>query len=102
MEKQNECNNNMKFSRNKLSSFKVDDYVTTKIDKVDKVTPFHPNVGKILSIENNYAKVVTKFGVISTNRLNKCTRTNILFDFSKEIPFSTTTTTTIFYSFTGK
>ena len=95
MEKQSEYNKKMKLSRNKPSSFKVDDYVTIKIDKVDKTTPLHPNVilGKILSMENDYAKVVTKFGVISTyistNRLNKCTRTNIVFDFSKEIPFST-------------
>ena len=95
MEKQNEYNKKMKLSRNKPSSFKVDDYVAIKIDKVDKTTPLHPNIilGKILSMENDYAKVVTKFGVISTyistNRLNKCTRTNIVFDFSKEIPFST-------------
>ena len=95
MEKQNEYDKKMKLSRNKPSSFKVDDYVAIKIDKVDKTTPLHPNIilRKILSMENDYAKVVTKFGVISTyistNRLNKCTRTNIVFDFSKEIPFST-------------
>lgn len=95
MDNQSEYNKKMKLSRNKPSSFKVDDYVTIKIDKVDKTTPLHPNVilGKIICMENDYAKVVTKFGVISTyistNRLNKCTRTNIVFDFSKEIPFST-------------
>jgi len=95
MDKQSEYNKKMKLSRNKPSSFKVDDYVTIKIDKVDKTTPLHPNVilGKIISMENDYAKVVTKFGVISTyistNRLNKCTRKNITFEFSKEIPFST-------------
>lgn len=70
-------------------------YVTIKIDKVDKTSLLHPNVvlGKIICMENDYAKVVTKFGVISTyistDRLNKCTRKNITFDFSKEIPFST-------------
>ena len=69
----------MKLSRNKLRSFKVEDYVTIKIDKVDKTTPLHPNVilGKIINMENDYAKVVTTFGIISTyistNRLNKCT-----------------------------
>ena len=95
MDNQTEYNKKMKLSRSKPSRFKVDDYVTIKIDKVDKITPLHPNVilGKIISMENDYAKVVTKFGVISTyisrNRLNKCTRTNIVFDFSKEIPFST-------------
>ena len=88
-------NKKMKLSRNKQRSFKVEDYVTIKIDKVDKTTPLHPNVilGKIINMENDYAKVVTTFGkistYISTNRLNKCTRTNVLFDYTKEIPFST-------------
>ena len=88
-------NKKMKLSRNKQRSFKVEDYVTIKIDKVDKTTPLHPNVilGKIINMENDYAKVVTTFGIISTyistNRLNKCTRTNVLFDYTKEIPFST-------------
>ena len=65
-----------------------------KIDKVDKTSPLHPNVliGKIITVENDYAKIVTKFGrvntYISTNRLNKCTATNINFDYSKEIAFS--------------
>ena len=92
MDKQREYNKKMKLTRNQPSSFKVDDYVTIKIDKVDKTTPLHPNVllGKIISMENDYAKVVTKFDVISTyistNRLNKCTRTNIVFDLSKKIP----------------
>ena len=96
MDSQTNYNKKMKLSRNKQRSFKVEDYVTIKIDKVDKTTPFHPNVilGKIINnIENDYAKVVTTFGIISTyfstNRLNKCTRTNVLFDYTKEIPFST-------------
>ena len=92
MDKQREYNKKMKLTRNHPNSFKVDDHVTIKIDKVDKTTPLHPNVllGKIISMENDYAKVVTKFDVISTyistNRLNKCTRTNIVFDLSKKIP----------------
>ena len=53
MDKQREYNKKMKLTRNQLSSFKVDDYVTIKIDKVDKTTPLHPNVllGKIISME---------------------------------------------------
>ena len=84
----------MKESKRKGPTFCVDEYVAIKIDRVDKSSPLHPNVliGKIITVENNYAKVVTKFGrlktYISTNRLNKCTETNISFDFSKEITFS--------------
>ena len=50
--------------------------VSIKIDPVDKMSPFHPNVwiGKITEVENDNAKIVTKFGrlktYISTNRLN--------------------------------
>ena len=69
--------------------------MSIKIDKVDKTSPLHPNVliGKITEVENDYVKIVTKFGrlktFISTNRLNKCTATNIVFDYGKEITFST-------------
>ena len=95
IDSQTNYNKKMKLSRNKQRSFKVEDYVTIKIDKFDKTTPLHPSVllGKIINMENDYAKVVTTFGIISTyistSRLNKCTRTNVLFDYTKEIPFST-------------
>ena len=71
----------------KQTSFKVDDHVTIKISKVDKTTPLHPNVilGKIVGMENNYAKVVTKFGIISTYNPQI---EQILFDYTKEVPFS--------------
>ena len=38
--------------------------VSIKIDPVDKISPLHPNVliGKITEVENDYAKIVTKFG----------------------------------------
>ena len=41
--------------------YKVDDMVLIKIDRVDKKSPFHPNLllGKVLEIENNYVKVAT-------------------------------------------
>ena len=74
--------------------FHVDEYVSIKIDSVDKISPLHPNVliGKITEVENDYAKIVTNFGrlktYISTNRLNKCTATNIPLDVSTEITFS--------------
>lgn len=77
----------MKVSRNKQTSFKVDDHVTIKISKVDKTTPLHPNVilGKIVGMENNYAIVVTKFGIISTYNPQI---EQMLFDYTKEVPFS--------------
>ena len=43
MDSQTNYNKKMKLSRNKQRSFKVEDYVTIKIDKVDKTTPLHPN-----------------------------------------------------------
>ena len=58
----------MKSVRPKIKHFDVHDYVCVEIDKVDKSTPLHPNVlfGKIMKIENTYAKLSTKFGIITT------------------------------------
>jgi len=85
----------MKKARGKPSLFRVDEIVAIKIYKVDTTSPLHPNVllAKILHIQNNYTKVVKSHGIIistfiSTNRLNKCTATNNVFDYSKEISFS--------------
>ena len=81
-ENQEHYNAKMKKARGKPSLFRVDEMVGIKIDKVDKTSPLHPNVliGKILHIENNYTKVATNHGIISTfistNRLSKCTITN--------------------------
>ena len=93
-EKQSSYNSRIKESRKKAPTFHKDDFVSIKIDKVDKTSPLYPNVllGKITQVENDYAKIVTKFRkvktLISTNRLNKCTATNIIFDYSKDITFS--------------
>lgn len=93
--KKQECyNKKMKEFRNKVDRFKIDDFVCIKIDKVDKSSPLHPNVllRKITEVEKNYAKIVTKFGMISTYistcRLNKCTQTSVNFDYTKQISFS--------------
>ena len=78
----------------KTSQFKVGDVVSIKIDKVDKQSTFYPNMllGKITELENDYARVVTRFGkiqtLISPSRLHLCTATNLTFDFSKEISFT--------------
>ena len=93
-EKQECYNKKMKESRNKVDRFQIDDFVCIKIEKVDKSSLLHPNVllGKLTEVENNYAKVVTKFGTISTyistSRLNKCTQTSVHFDYTKQIAFS--------------
>ena len=83
-----------KKAEQKSSQFKVGDVVSIKIDKVDKQSTFYPNMllGKITELENDYARVVTRFGkiqtLISPSRLHLCTATNLTFDFSKEISFT--------------
>ena len=78
----------------KSSQFKVGDVVSIKIDKVDKRSRFDPNMllGKITEIENQYARVVTRFGkiqsLISPTRLNLCTATNLSFDYTKDVSFT--------------
>ena len=64
-EKQNKYNEKMKPTRPSVKKFQVNDYVCVKIDKS---TALHPNVlfGKIVDMENTYARVATKFGLIST------------------------------------
>ena len=84
----------MKETRKRGPKFHVDEYVSITIDPVDKMSPLHPNVliSKITEVGNDFAKIVTKFGrlktYISTNRLNKCTATNIQLEFSTEITLS--------------
>ena len=78
----------------KCGQFKDGDVVSIKINKVDTMTPFNPNMllGKITEIENHYAWVVTRFGKIQSlicpTRLNLCTATNLTFDYSKEVSFT--------------
>ena len=90
---QMDYNEKMKNSRPKAKTLNIGDYVTIKIDKVDK-TPLHPNVliGELLAFENDYAKVACKFGIISTlispARLVKCQATNIVINKDKNITFT--------------
>ena len=53
----------MKETRKRGPKFHVDEYVSITIDPVDKMSPLHPNVliGKITEVENDCAKIVTKF-----------------------------------------
>ena len=83
----------MKYARAKPTVFDIGDYVSIKIDKVGK-TQLHPNVlfAQIIKIENGYAKVACKYGIISTltspSRLVRCTATNVKIDKKKEITFT--------------
>ena len=93
-EKQRDYSEKLRSARPKTSAYNINEVVSIKIDKVDKSSPLHPNVliGKIISVQNTYATVVTMYGKIDTqiafNRLNKCSDTNVKFDYSKEIKFS--------------
>ena len=53
----------MKETRKRGPKFHVDEYVPITIDPVDKMSPLHPNVliSKITEVENDCAKIVTKF-----------------------------------------
>lgn len=84
----------MKLSRKKANMFDIDNYFSVKIDPVDKTSPLHPNMlfSKVISVEsNNYVRIATKFGKISTlispARLMKCSKPNMPFDTSKDITF---------------
>ena len=77
------------------SKYKLDDMVSIKIDRVDKKSPFHPNLllRKVLEIDKNYVKVVTPFsGIISVfiapSRLFLCTATNVKLDYENVISFT--------------
>lgn len=84
----------MKSARPSVKKFEVNDYVCVKIDKIDKSTALHPNVlfGKIVEMENTYARIATRFGLITTlispSRLTKCSSPNIVFETTKEITFT--------------
>ena len=68
----------MKPARLSVRKFEVNHFVRVKTDKVDKSTALHTNVlfGKRVQMENVYARIVTKVGLITTfispSRLTKC------------------------------
>ena len=48
--------------------FKISDMVAIKINKVDKINPFHPNMllGQIIEIEESgYVTIVTEYGKVT-------------------------------------
>ena len=51
----------------KQPKFKISDMVAIKINKVDKINPFHPNMllGQIIEIEESgYVRIVTEYGKV--------------------------------------
>ena len=48
-------NKEMKASRAKVDKFKIKDFVSIEINKVDKTSPLHPNLllGKVKEVEND-------------------------------------------------
>ena len=68
--------------------------VSIKIDRVDKTSSLHPNImlGKIAELDNDYAHVGTKLGktrtLMSPTRLYGCAATNLQFDYTTELLFS--------------
>ena len=77
-----------------VNKFKSNTLVSTEMDKVDETSPLHPNLllGRVTEVEDNYAKIVTKFGIISkyisTTVLIKCPQTRVNFYHTKQITFS--------------
>ena len=59
----------------------LQDYVALKINKMEKETPLHPNVllAQIEELEEECAKIITKFEFITTNILSKIEKKNQIF-----------------------
>ena len=53
----------------KQPKFKISDMVAIKLNKVDKINPFHPNMllVQIIEIEESgYVRIVTEYGKVNT------------------------------------
>ena len=79
----------------KKPKFKISDMVAIKINKVDKINPFHPNMllGQIIEIEESeYVGIVTEYGEVNTlitpSRFYPFIATNVKLDFSTKTSFT--------------
>ena len=79
----------------KQPKFKISDMVAIKINKVDKINPFHPNMllGQIIEIEEKgYVRIVTEYGKVNTlitpSRFYPCIATNVKPDVSTKTSFT--------------
>ena len=81
----------------KQPKFKISDMVAIKINNVDKINPFHPNMllGQIIEIEESgyvHVRVVTEYGKVNTlitpSRFYPCIATNVKLDFSAKTSFT--------------
>ena len=73
----------------KQPKFKISDMVAIKINKVDKINPFHLKMllGQIIEIEESgCVRIVTEYGKVNTlitpSRFYPCIATNVKLDFS--------------------
>ena len=57
----------------KTKKFELQDYVTLKINQMEKEASLHPNVllAQIVELEGDCAKIITKFGFLTIKRLGK-------------------------------
>ena len=67
----------------KKKKFELQDYVALKINKMEKEMPLQPNVllAQIEELEGDCAKIITKFGIITTSRLSKIEKKKQIFYF---------------------
>ena len=80
----------------KQPKFKISDIVAIKINKVDKINPFHPNMllSQIIEIEESagYIRIVTEYGKVNTlitpSQFYPCIATNVRLDFSTKTSFT--------------
>ena len=79
----------------KQPKFKISDMVAIKINKVDKINTFHPNMllGQIIEIEESgYVRIVTQYGKVNTVitpwRFYPYIATNVKLDFSTKTSFT--------------
>lgn len=80
----------------KQPKFKISDMVAIKINKVDKINPFHPHMllGQIIEIEETagYVRIVTEYGKVNTlitpSRFYPCIATNVKLDLSTKSSFT--------------
>ena len=67
--------------KKKKKQIELQDYVVLKINKMEKETPLHPNVllAQFEELEGDCAKIITKFGFITSSRLSKIEKKNEYF-----------------------
>ena len=73
------CNYDTSEKEEEKEKFELQDYVALKFNKRETETPLYPNVllAQIVELEGDCAKIIIKFGFITTKRLSKIKKTQI-------------------------